>query len=283
MTSPRLLAAAAALLVGSACSQVTQTSSAHDYERDIEHWALPLDAYHHPMWDTELDSAYTLFFFPCMADKGFDLGERPPATYPFQGVTVTRSNRLLFSLAIAQQFGYVGPESPEPPQPPADVLASLDTPQGKAARTACSDAARDEVPVRPTSGLLSSLEQAAYDTAAASPAALRASVEWRGCMAPLGIADLPDWPEEMPSDSMTERFRRAPERIEHGTAGVEEIELAVKDAECREQTGWFEELYNAEWDTQLELIERNEDALQHIADADQEHAELVRAAIDRAQ
>jgi hypothetical protein len=215
-----------------------------------------------------------------MLRAGYDLGALPSPSYPFEGVTVNAAGRQLFNLRIAQQYGYAGPAQNRPPQTAPEVLSRLDQAEGQAASVECADRTAKVIPPAPSEELLTSLELAAYSSAKESEDVQRAARRWRECMAPLGIADLPRGPENMPSDSQRERFEAT--RKADGTAGIEEIEMAVEDAKCRGSSGWSTAMYQEEWERQLALLDENEDALERLRAANAKHAAVLETVLENA-
>ena len=92
---------------------------------------------------------------------------------------------------------------------------------------------------------------AAHATGFEGNAALKeARAAWRECMAPLGIPDLPEDRPGTPS-SVMERFglEGAGNRryLDLSTLTEEEIEVAVHEAQCTEDSGWDRLAYGLAW------------------------------------
>ncbi|MGH9245962.1 MAG: hypothetical protein ACRD29_16925 [Acidimicrobiales bacterium] len=128
--------------------------------------------------------------------------------------------------------------------------------------------------------LVDTLEAAAYEMALQDEAYQDAAQRWRDCMQPLGIPDLPTTPEEgMPTPFLREEFGddvSEPDVLEPWSPpSVEEIEIAVEDAKCRESSGVRREFYDAEVEAQLEAVAENEDALERVRAAVEEDRRRV--------
>ncbi len=88
-----------------------------------------------------------------------------------------------------------------------------------------------------------------------------AAAQWRACMAPLGIPDLPSepWdPDMRPPESLTTRWGWDSPL---DPASADEIAVATHDAQCRQDSGWFDLLYDAAWTQASAFVEQNRDAL----------------------
>lgn len=245
--------------------------------RDTAHWALPLNQFHHPVSVARRDFVRNQLFFPCMQQQGYDLGEMPPASFPFDGVTVNAAGRGLFNEALASQYGYGGPAQAAVPSTAEATLARLDTPEGAEAQQACAEEVGAAIPPAPSTSLLASLEAAAYTSAFESEPVRQAAARWRECMEGVGVADLPPDPGPMPSDSLRSRFEAA--KLEDGTAGPDEIRVAEMDARCRESSDWAAMLYATEWDNQVGLLRDNEAGLERLRAANERHASLLEEAL----
>ena len=85
-----------------------------------------------------------------------------------------------------------------------------------------------------------------------------AAAQWRACMAPLGIVDLPQepWdPGNRPPESLTTRWnwQDAGEK-----ASADEIAVATHDAQCRQDSGWFDVLYDETWNQEEAFIAQHQ-------------------------
>ena len=88
-----------------------------------------------------------------------------------------------------------------------------------------------------------------------------AAAQWRACMAPLGIPDLPGEPWDpgmRPPESLTTRWGWDSPL---DPASADEIAVATHDAQCRQDAGWFDLLYDASWTQASAFVEQNREAL----------------------
>jgi hypothetical protein len=83
------------------------------------------------------------------------------------------------------------------------------------------------------------------------------AAQWRECMAPLGIADLPSEPWDTsarPPQSLQDRWGwdSAGE-----TPSADEIQVATHDARCRQDSGWFDDFYDETWNQEEAFIDQH--------------------------
>ncbi|MFP3393463.1 hypothetical protein SB782_32280, partial [Brevibacillus sp. SIMBA_076] len=79
-------------------------------------------------------------------------------------------------------------------------------------------------------------------------------------MKPLGVIDLPDTPEDMPSHSMDTEYQIAGHLEEPASAA--EIRLAVADAQCRTSSAFASTFYDIRWSESLTLYRDNRERLE---------------------
>lgn len=95
----------------------------------------------------------------------------------------------------------------------------------------------------------------------------QSATQWRECMEPLGIVDLPDEPSDprnlVPMDSSL-RQRWNIESPADPSASAEEIEYATHDAKCRRSSGWFDNYYEAQWNAEQKFVDEHRDELEPI-------------------
>lgn len=232
--------------------------------KNVAQWTMPLDQYM-AIDLREQDYAENLLVKPCMEGAGFAW----PVPWRDASGSVSETyndvNRRLFNQDIASRYGYHN-------APDADVSASswrkfvAATSDLSSAEedqvTKCIFAARKKLPrLSPSAQDGIALGQAATDAARDEPAVAKAEKEWRQCMQPKGISDLPGTPRKMPSESLQIRFNISSSKA----ATAEEIDLAKFDADCRDKSGYVKTLYNAEWNQQVSSLRKNADQLQRIA------------------
>jgi hypothetical protein len=244
-------------------------------EQNIDSWVMPLDDF---KWVGIARSGYAelVLIGPCMTDAGlpWDLPpweERQPSE-SFNAAMIKLNNEELSS-----RWGYH--LAPTAPTVHAAEWTSLDesltalNPDDYAIFEGCREAAREVLPiVSNLSNFATSLEFTAYDEAAESDEVEAASERWAECMAPLGIADLPKSPEEMPSMSMIAAFDLSDPNSQ---VTGEERSAAVADSACRRSSGYREVFYKAVWDAQVELLEENSDTLFRNRELLEEHYDQV--------
>ncbi|WP_336248719.1 hypothetical protein [Stomatohabitans albus] len=91
----------------------------------------------------------------------------------------------------------------------------------------------------------------------------RTTDAWKTCMAPLGIADLPDSPLEMPPASLDEHWYNNQVDTNPMThaASAEELSVAKADATCRESSGYNRAMYDVSWSMLQDYVNENKDIL----------------------
>lgn len=243
-------------------------------------WSLPLDEYFGLDFAVS-DYAERLLVRDCMEPKGF--------TYPVGAAqrvdapphpTRSASYRKLFNEEIAATYGYGGPAVAQPTASlDPEEMGALESDAGQGAFRECLEKTREELPLPPDRGLAESLAVAGYNAAINREEVVDAAERWRKCMEPLGITDLPDTPEGMPSQSLRAEWGEAPDDPQGRELTVDEVRIATHDATCRSSSRFSELLYQAEWNIQLEMLTDNEAALERLASANEEHAGLVEVVI----
>lgn len=111
-----------------------------------------------------------------------------------------------------------------------------------------------------------------YYTGENTPVVKAAKDRWRKCMAPLGIADLPQSPEEMPPASSTDAwFSNMDESpLMVSKPKKEELDLAKKDAECRESSGYTQISYDVAWGMLQDYVNTNQKDLEEVRNKHQQ-------------
>jgi hypothetical protein len=105
------------------------------------------------------------------------------------------------------------------------------------------------------------LTDVAAKAAQQDAAVLAAAIEWRTCMAPSRVADLPASPADMPSDSVRRQFG-----TDLDSTPVQDAEVAVaeRDVACQESSGYRQALYDAEWDRLLHVTKTDAAVLRAV-------------------
>lgn len=101
-----------------------------------------------------------------------------------------------------------------------------------------------------------------YYSGQETPIVKKSIEEWKTCMRPLGIPDLPDNPFEMPTQSLSDKwFANYSESTEFKPTPAE-FEVAKKDAECRESSKFLRNSYDVQWAFLNEHVKKYQKDLQ---------------------
>lgn len=260
-------ALALALLLLTACSPDGGEADAGGKFTDADRaqWALPLDPYIESTVDVVVtDYAENLLVSECMSDRALDWPIPAIDVNDLESVTTSPSGRTLLTLEAAQRYGYHS--APMLPAEASTQLQALNsrtlTPAESSALDSCIQDARTVLPLPERTQIGVQLANQALDEAAGTDAVREAAAQWRTCMAPQGISDLPDAPDT-DSGGMPTPGQIAAYAIDDpaSAAGADEIAAAVADAQCRESSGYDDALYAAEWARQSAALNDNADAL----------------------
>ncbi len=257
-------------------------------------WSLP--------FDRVLDGSLTrlelhasdLLVDRCMAEAGIDDYEvMNSSAVPFPE-TSPHGNATLFNVAIAQKYGYR--MAPDPSYKISWEKIDLqgggyydDKPESfKNQWYDCLDEVQLqlhgpspteylEVDENGPIPIESQLNRFFVDT---SGSQLREAAEqWRTCMAPQGIADLPEEPWEAGTLQLPESLMTRLDYQPTGDPSADEIAVATADAQCRESSGWTRLLYEATWDQQAAFVAANETEINSIVAGNEAEAERMRSII----
>lgn len=264
-----------ALLIGSlaGCSGDADASTGLDLpDKDIDSWTLPLDPF--LLSDEQMkkaDYASAIKTTECTAQQGID---RPVPYVDFDAAYGKKSAvRTWFDKKIAQKRGYhAASDLPNPELKPwEEYIRAPGNQKTDKIEQACSKELGEENKLpRYSSRVMnftSRLAGAAYSGASSDPDVTAAVSEWEKCMAPKGIADLPDNPLNMPSPSLVKKFNLQPGKdVARAAPTAQEIDMATFDAECRESSGYHQEFYDELWTREVSLRKDNEAALAEIKD-----------------
>ncbi|MGW6132365.1 hypothetical protein ACWFNE_20255 [Cellulomonas sp. NPDC055163] len=240
--------------------------------QDIDRWAMPVDQYV-PQNQPMLDYAENVLISECMAAAGYTWTVPEYDIHAPDSPTRNAVNRVLFNRTTAANWGYLPAPSTQKNIAAQQAATTKELPEGSEGTfTQCiADVRADQLPLESSQArnFAASLGMAADQAARLDNDVLAAAEEWRTCMEPLGVSDLPDGPEGMPSDSLRAEFGRAGNGEADADRGGEgasarEIEVATFDAACRDSSGWSEARYEAEWERQVTAVEENADALERI-------------------
>lgn len=263
-----------------------------EVRKDMETWSLPTEI----LLAQELQDLKTdvegRVVEKCMHGHGFTEFVRPRDAAAPNPETSPRGRRI-FNKEIAKKFGYH--ESPDPgklnlaivkhdPGYGSQPQAFHD--QWAECRKTAQDRIREKLGIEkpyndqnlrektPLQTLLGEYEQLSVDTFSEPLAS--AKQRWQKCMAPLGIADLPNEPwMRFTSTSLPPSLVQqwGWEILSAPTA--QEIQVAVHDAGCREESRWNELYYEAEWQLASSLIQGKEDLLKAYQKEQTDNANLL--------
>lgn len=229
-------------------------------------WLMPTDAYLPGEAAMEAtDYAEMLLDSACMGEAGY------PDPVPFKDVSTSWQSDTwnsvgmrLFNEKIAANYGYhLDPrESGGNPDAWQKFLHGDLSDAASAALAACR--AQPPVKIPDADGFhnrLSGLRVDAEEKAQHDGEVQAAVGRWHECMKPLGIPDLTQSPNEMPSDS-----QRASFGLNDGSLvappSAEEVRQASFDAACRESSGWSEAYYQASWNEDVKVLRDNLDTFE---------------------
>ncbi|QAY62799.1 hypothetical protein ET495_05490 [Xylanimonas allomyrinae] len=146
-----------------------------------------------------------------------------------------RTGQWTLDEATAQASGYpfLRERPPAAEGIPADVVV---TDALQKTMASCAAKANERVGKAPER-LLNDIETAGWNALDGAPEAKKAIADWRTCMAPVGLVDLPADPSDMPPTSVVARPGQA------DNPGVpltnQERTVAVADARCRAQVDYY--------------------------------------------
>ncbi len=224
-------------------------------KKDSTKGTLPADPYRLP--DDRLQTyAENLYIANCMKQSGY---EYPVQTYdwndPATPLESPSGYNGRFTVAKAQAYGYHRAPSKRREEWLKVVEQKnqlLKDPAADKIFMACSEKLRSSGVFKASDKLGGGV--APYvDDVSKLPAVRAAAQRWRKCMAPQGIADLPEEPQIAPS--VATKFGL----VDGGDSAVsaEEIKLAVADAKCREQSGYEQLVYDLQWVGQEQILARD--------------------------
>ena len=261
---------------GSTSSTLTDSSTptdngspdSHQVAQDQTRWTLPLDPYYAGETESLRMEATSLVTTSCMHDAGltqfrhyWDAEAPLPQTLAGNGIG------QVFTEELAAAFGYR--QAPDPRYLIESALAASggslyenESAEFVNQKRQCQlEAARLVDGVDPSAGgvpepdpdaATSQMDGVHADQTTGALA--QAGAAWRQCMAPQGIADLPDQPWE-PGTRIPESLVARWGWTYTGAPSSEEIEVATADAACRRSSGWFDALYQAEWEIQQRFVD----------------------------
>lgn len=207
--------------------------------------------------------ARMLLLKECMAGV-LEIHTMPPLPDTATTVFDPRSGERRLTAEIAHEWGYQIP--PPLGKSPTALDSTLSDDEVLAMQYDCGDKT-DELLGMPPARFLGDVEEAGWAYAELSSLVVDAAVEWRNCMEPLGVIDLPESPLFMPSPSVV-------------TVGVQggdvepserEVEVALGDAECRAQSSYTATLRSERSVGELEAIGKDIEGFEAVRQQFQEY------------
>lgn len=174
----------------------------------------------------------------------------------------SRTGQRIFTEEIAAEWGYQLPPRTIPVvRPDAETW----TPAVEEKGLRCGERTRERLGL-PPERLLNEIESSGWAAVATSDEVTTAAEEWRECMAPAGVIDLPDRPHEMPSASVVSPMSPQEQDQPPGSIvpSAREREVAVMDARCREEADVDGVELRARAKAELVAIGRDIDAFESI-------------------
>jgi hypothetical protein len=196
------------------------------------------------------DYARALLARDCLAGI-VDYQATPPSLNPNDEPIDPRTGQRNFTAAVAAEWGYQLP----PSQVPRGVASSTAvTDEIFDAMVVCGDETRARLGLPPDPPL-SAVEGAGWDARDASSAVAEAQARWVDCMQPVGVVDLPNNPNDMPSASVGSAAAADQITIPGtGVASERERQVATADVACRESSGYTQAVFDARVGGELEAI-----------------------------
>lgn len=288
----RLLAVSVVVAVSATALTACAAGTAQEVElprQNQSQWTLPLDHYQRSIVDTTLQ-AQQILVQDCLAKQGYEWGVFIDSSNVRPGASWNDVHRKLFDVNLAEEFGYGNSRELARTDAEESRWRAIDAANKEVGQTAtaavdaCFGTTGKKLGTTGETDPYSLAEQLAgnaYDDAVRAETVVAAERKWRSCMAPVGVADLPDSPNLMPSESISglRPGTDAPSAIGSETAiPARERQVAVADAKCRVSSDYTKAAYLAEWDAQVDALRQHADDLTRYrrqADAEQKRAEQI--------
>lgn len=256
--------------------------------KNVAQWVMPLDQYMETDAETSADEyAEDLLIEPCLEKAGY--------SYPVPWMDldaplpVTRNtvDDRLFTVQLAQEYGYHRAPNLDPSRAAwlaFDAMPPFGDSEMKVFDSCLKQVRKTQLPelAQSAQNLANGLANQADQKAQQNGTVKSDARKWKTCMRPAGVPDLPDDPmNEMPTSALGKQFGLDDIVADPNTlkAGADEIRIATLDAQCREKTGYTQAYYDAEWDAQVQLLDKNADALKRAAAAIAKHDTLAKQVI----
>jgi hypothetical protein len=261
-------AGATALLLGSVTLLILISGCTPSPDADSEidppvqnrsEWTLPLDEFVYNYGPLR-DYAEALLQKPCYENLGFKWNVPWRPTDLGMGPSINSGMHQLFNEDLASKYGYHRApneyENDDAWRAFIEGTESLSTQPGfDAALYKCRGEARSVLPTPSDEAMMYAPNAASTiaDEAGLDSKVVDAGSEWGSCMSSRGYAGLTS-PTEVLSDELIKKWEIG---VPGTRAGQEEIAMATADAECAEQSGWSEAMYEAQWELQTSFVEEN--------------------------
>lgn len=261
-------------------------------EKDFAQWSLPTEVLVAQKLQNLRVDVEGHMTEQCMHSHGYVQFIRPRDASAPNPETSPRGRRI-FTVEIARKYGYH--EAPDPGRLNEDILKNDPGYESQPVAfhdqwAECRKAVRDEIRQQlgierhqddgeirektPLQSLLADYDNLSVDTFVEPLES--AKQQWQQCMSPLGIADLPDEPwMRFTANSLPASLAQQWGWDMRSEPTVEEIRVAIHDAQCREESRWNELYYEAEWEMASVLVQGKEDMLAAYHDEQIQTASLL--------
>lgn len=199
-------------------------------------------------------------------------------TSPF---TENRTLQPVFNEEVAAQWGYSASRLNDKTAVAIGDTVEI-TDEIQAAMVKCGERTDERLgtpPMRP----LTAIESAGWAVVETDDGVRAAIEDWRQCMEPAGVVDLPADPVQMPPESVRGAGSTGtgddPEMKEEPPS-EREIEVAVMDARCQESAGYVKAVFRARATAELEAIGRDLEGFEAARRDYEEYDKKLDAVID---
>ena len=266
--------------------------------QDRARWVMPLDEFQSATMLDLPNYAENLLVADCLSQDGIEwpIPWQPTDEASYLEPPANLSTFPALTVDLALESGYRADFTPgwsgnSPESFDALNAIATSTPGFEPLQRSCLDEARKQVPTIELSEATNRVWALMYEAqvvADRAPAVVEADAAWQKCMKDAGYIAVPASPlsddEWMPTEALLAELG-IPNRWQEGDGAPEnalipqEIDLAVDDATCRESSGWSEEMYQAIWDAQADVVSAHADELVRIRDGWQVDRESILAII----
>lgn len=253
--------------------------------KDISKWTLPTDPYI-GLTHIEIFNGEQAFVESCLKQQGITETFTPAkqhvdAQFPDTNLT---SNTPIFNVEVAKRQGYgIGDTARKMEVPLHDRLMQLQTTNENDLLdkfATCSSQFEEKygwqqkyyvpndnysLPVEEAMAKEPTYAQNRFQVGVTTPERDKALADWKACMEPVIPGKVPDYPLMMPTYEFSEEWSKVdPATGQYKGITQDQIDLAVKDAECRDSSGYTRTIYDETWsllqqyvnDHQAQLDER---------------------------